>query len=760
MEDLTSKQLGQYRIVAPLGRGGMATVYKAYQAGMDRYVAIKVLPDQHASDPNFLSRFRQEAKVIANLEHPNILPVYDYGEAEGYPYLVMRLVEGGTLSDLLKGTPLPPDKIRTIISQVGEALDYAHAHGVIHRDIKPGNVLVDKGMHCLLTDFGIAKIVEGNAQFTVTGNFIGTPQYASPEQGLGQTLDGRSDIYSLGVILYEMATGKQPFDAETPIAVMVKHVHEPLPLPRTLNPAIPASLEKVLVKALAKDPRDRYATAGEMVRILDEAVTQSTSTGGTQTILDIPGTVVEQWMPDPGQGSQVSGERLVLPPASPYPARRFPAWGWIAGGAGALILLCVLIAAATGLARGLFSTNEKAINLTPTAPAALIALPANTTPTEALIATATLLSPTSVPPVGSDTIYVEYILDASGSMLELLQGKTKLAIAQDVLSERVAALPPDVHVGLRVYGHRVPYQQEEESCKDIELVVPIETGGAAQILTWLPSMQGQGMTPMSESIRLAAEDFTFDPDRNNSIILISDGMETCGDDPSEVAGYLRELGINFTIHVIGLGVDAQTEAQLSRLAEVGQGIYQDANSEQELKSALEEINQVVVQPAPVPTEQPTSPPTFTPLPEPNFDATSEGSVQASSTSSGYPASSAIDGDTTTSWFSRGPNIDGPTSTFQWTGLRDDLITSLTILSNKDHSNPSFRTGYGFDSVMVQILDAAGSIVFEETIELPGTPDPDVILKPGVVGRSVVLIFSGHESVDCGGIGELVVGVTR
>ncbi|HJW91514.1 MAG TPA: VWA domain-containing protein, partial [Anaerolineales bacterium] len=417
-------------------------------------------------------------------------------------------------------------------------------------------------------------------------------------------------------------------------------------------------------------------------------------------------------------------------------------------------------AAATGLARGLFSTNEKAINLTPTAPAALIALPANTTPTEALIATATLLSPTSVPPVGSDTIYVEYILDASGSMLELLQGKTKLAIAQDVLSERVAALPPDVHVGLRVYGHRVPYQQEEESCKDIELVVPIETGGAAQILTWLPSMQGQGMTPMSESIRLAAEDFTFDPDRNNSIILISDGMETCGDDPSEVAGYLRELGINFTIHVIGLGVDAQTEAQLSRLAEVGQGIYQDANSEQELKSALEEINQVVVQPAPVPTEQPTSPPTFTPLPEPNFDATSEGSVQASSTSSGYPASSAIDGDTTTSWFSRGPNIDGPTSTFQWTGLRDDLITSLTILSNKDHSNPSFRTGYGFDSVMVQILDAAGSIVFEETIELPGTPDPDVILKPGVVGRSVVLIFSGHESVDCGGIGELVVGVTR
>ena len=175
MEDLTGKQLGPYRVVAPLGEGGMAAVYKAYQPGMDRYVALKILPRQYASDPRFKGRFRQEAKLIANLQHPHILPVHDFGEDDGYTYLAMAFVQTGTVAGLLEGIPLPIKQIVRVVSQVADALDYAHSQGLIHRDIKPSNVLIDQRGNCMLTDFGIAKIIEGSAQFTETGGIIGTP---------------------------------------------------------------------------------------------------------------------------------------------------------------------------------------------------------------------------------------------------------------------------------------------------------------------------------------------------------------------------------------------------------------------------------------------------------------------------------------------------------------------------------------------------------------------------------------------------------
>jgi WD40 repeat protein/tRNA A-37 threonylcarbamoyl transferase component Bud32 len=267
MEDLSGKQLGQYRIIEPLGRGGMASVFKAYQPGMDRYVAVKILPKAYASEPGFLARFQQEARVIANLEHPHIVPVHEFGEAEGYTYLVMRYVEGGTLANLLRG-PQDLSTIKRIITQLASALDYAHQRGIIHRDIKPSNVLIDQQGNAQLTDFGLAKIVERTTKLTVSGAFLGTPKYASPEQGKSEPLSGRSDIYSLGVILYEMVTGKVPFEAETPLALLFKHVHDPLPLPRSVNPAVPEDLERIILKALAKDPADRYATAGELAQEL------------------------------------------------------------------------------------------------------------------------------------------------------------------------------------------------------------------------------------------------------------------------------------------------------------------------------------------------------------------------------------------------------------------------------------------------------------------------------------------------------------
>jgi WD40 repeat protein/predicted Ser/Thr protein kinase len=324
MEDLTGKELNQYRILGPLGEGGMAAVYKAYQPSMDRLIAIKILPRLYAAEPGFLARFEQEARVIASLEHPHIIPVHDFGEAEGYTYLVMRFIEGGTLAEMLGKAPLPLEEIQRIIRQVAGALDYAHGRGVIHRDVKPTNVLVDAQANCLLTDFGIAKMVEGTSNLTVSGAFLGTPKYASPEQARGEKLTGRSDVYSLGVILYEMATGRPPFEAETPMALIFKHANDPLPLPQTINPDVSDELERVILKALAKAKEDRYASAGELAAALDK----------TPLVAPAPA-------PTPAPPAPATIKRPALKPSRPLP------WRWIALGGGGLL---ALIAGGIGLA--------------------------------------------------------------------------------------------------------------------------------------------------------------------------------------------------------------------------------------------------------------------------------------------------------------------------------------------------------------------------------------------------------------------------
>ena len=275
MEDLSGKQLGSYQIVAPLGEGGMAAVYKAYQPAMERYVAVKILPRHMASSDEFLARFRREAKLVAQLQHPHILPVFDYGEADGYPYIVMPFVHVGTLADLLQKQRLSFTEIRRIATQIGEALSYAHGHGMIHRDIKPSNVLIDESGNCLLTDFGLARMAEAVTKLTTSGTVMGTPAYMSPEQGAGSITDHRSDIYSLGIILYEMVTGRVPYVAETPVAVVFKHIQDPLPSARKLNPSLPEALELVLLKTLAKSPDDRYQTASEFVRAVQNAIPQT-----------------------------------------------------------------------------------------------------------------------------------------------------------------------------------------------------------------------------------------------------------------------------------------------------------------------------------------------------------------------------------------------------------------------------------------------------------------------------------------------------
>ena len=277
MDNLQPGQmLGPYRIINQIGQGGMATVYKAYQPSMDRHVAVKVLPSQLAESTEFVKRFQQEARTIARLEHPHILPVFDYGESDGTAYFVMRYLEAGTLKDrMVEGRPLPINEIDRIFTQLTDALSYAHSHGVIHRDLKPANALVDSAGNLFLTDFGIAKLLESaSPRLTQTDAIMGTPAYISPEQAQAQTVDQRSDIYSLGIILYEMVTGRVPFTADTPLAIILKHISDPMPLPSLLKPDIPASIERVILKALAKEPEDRFATAAEFLsawkRALDE----------------------------------------------------------------------------------------------------------------------------------------------------------------------------------------------------------------------------------------------------------------------------------------------------------------------------------------------------------------------------------------------------------------------------------------------------------------------------------------------------------
>ncbi|HEC33285.1 MAG TPA: tetratricopeptide repeat protein [Chloroflexi bacterium] len=282
MNNLIGQHLGPYRILEQIGVGGMATVYKAYQPAMERYVAVKVIAPHFAQDETFLRRFRREARAVAQLEHAHILPVHDYGEAEGRPYLVMRYLEAGTLKDRMAQRPLPLTEVNRIIGQVGSGLDYAHRMGVIHRDVKPSNVLLDAEGDAFLTDFGLAKMLEASVQLTETGVGIGTPAYMSPEQGRGERVDSRTDVYSLGVILYEMVTGRPPYEAETPLAVVFKHIQEPLPLPRSVRPDLSEEMERVILKALAKDPDDRFQTAGEMVRALDGAVRAAEAAARTE----------------------------------------------------------------------------------------------------------------------------------------------------------------------------------------------------------------------------------------------------------------------------------------------------------------------------------------------------------------------------------------------------------------------------------------------------------------------------------------------
>lgn len=264
--------IGPYKIVAQIGQGGMATIFKAYQTNLDRYVALKVMHPALKEDRSFVMRLQREATVIAKLSHPNIVAVHDFREYEGIPFLVLQYIEGKTLKDVLKEQKLNTQQILNIVRPVADALSYAHARGVLHRDVKPSNILIDNEGHVYLSDFGLARIAQSGESTASQDMMIGSPHYLSPEQAKSEPVDERTDVYSLGVVLYEMFVGRVPFKAETTYATILAHINDPPPPPRSINPKVPLAVEQVILKALAKNPNDRYPSVREMMRALENAV--------------------------------------------------------------------------------------------------------------------------------------------------------------------------------------------------------------------------------------------------------------------------------------------------------------------------------------------------------------------------------------------------------------------------------------------------------------------------------------------------------
>ncbi len=328
------ENVGQYRIIEQLGQGGMATVYKAYHASLDRYVALKVLHPAFNEDQTFISRFQREARVVAKLEHPNIVPIYDYSEHEKRPYLVMKYIEGDTLKARLTQGPLTSEEIEQVVNSVGAALEYAHRQGILHRDIKPSNVMIAADGMMYLADFGLARIAQAGESTMSSDSIMGTPQYISPEQAMGKKdLDAGTDIYSFGVMLYELVVGQVPFSADTPFSVIHDHIYTPLPMPKKVNPNVPDTVQRVLLKALAKDRLDRYATVEELMDAFKQAWTEAgVPMQGTAIIMR--STAAKDRTGSKKQAIPAAG--VVLPPVK----KRSP-WMWVS--IGLVVLLCLAV---------------------------------------------------------------------------------------------------------------------------------------------------------------------------------------------------------------------------------------------------------------------------------------------------------------------------------------------------------------------------------------------------------------------------------
>lgn len=357
MSFAAGENVGPYRILEQLGQGGVASVYKAYHPALERYVAIKVLHPAFKEDPTFLARFRREARVVAQLEHPNIVPVYDFAEHNEQPYLVMKYIEGETLKARLSHGPISIEEGVHILTKIGAALHYANSRDILHRDVKPSNILIDPQNRIYLADFGLARIASAGESTLSSDMLMGTPNYISPEQARGdRDLDNRTDIYSLGVVLYEMVVGRVPFKSDTPFSVIHDHIFTPLPLPSRINPAVPQEVERILLKALAKERADRFNDVLQMVNGFKKVVTDGKI---EETIIATPRVTSDSQEKNSQIGSFSEPDVKISPDKIKKKKSGSTGRKWLWWGAGlAIILMITLIIGSVLAGVGLFSPDS------------------------------------------------------------------------------------------------------------------------------------------------------------------------------------------------------------------------------------------------------------------------------------------------------------------------------------------------------------------------------------------------------------------
>jgi len=558
---LIGQTIGKYRIRERLGRGGMAEVYKGYDENLERFVAIKVMHPFLASEGDFIGRFRREAKAMAALNHANIIKVYDFDAVGERSYIVMEYLSEGSLKEKLeeaarKGERISLTEAIQIVLQIANALAYAHSRGMIHRDIKPPNIMFNDHGSAILTDFGIAKVVSGPT-FTQTGAMIGSPAYMSPEQGLGKPGDERSDIYSLGVLSFQLATGQLPYAADTPLAVVLKHVNAPVPDPSDLNPIIPAGIRTVITKAMAKDPDERYASAKAMADDLREVI----RSGDAALFQELPAELLkDQPTPPPlsglassvgmGVGTAVSSRppvdktQVVLPPdktalhpqektmvatpngltveAETGRGRKFP---WAAVGVVAMVVL-LLLAVVGGFILGGGNGDE-----TPTVTTALIAgndnTPTLTSTTEATDEPTPTSEPTSTPTLTptSAEIIVGETTEAPPTLAPTLTPTPDMTATQVALC---AANPGAEVVNVYTYAN-TQSQLAPVGTSNMRLNIVVENNSEFDC-TWPPELQ---IVPVEGEDFNLTEPFVFTAGQvpGESVIVTLNGLDT----PNQVA---------------------------------------------------------------------------------------------------------------------------------------------------------------------------------------------------------------------------------